>query len=632
MTSFLLYFLLSSSTHAIELVPPPETNYFSMSVWKERRVIIIPKEGLQMTSPALLSVDEIILRGPLVTNGFPLQIDTLRLTFEVDGKIIAFDKPANIGSTGPKGAGAILNDTVAGKGFLGEDGHTGGQGQDGHDDPGAIVVHAVETIGTPIIDGQGQQGGQGGQGGKGGRGGEGGQGTHGDVSCGGRDRQAGRGGQGGMGGKGGQGGNGGRAGRPVPVIFICGNAKSIQAKSIQTSPGLVGEKGNPGDPGDKGPGGKGGNGDSEKCGAFNSDPENVNPGPPGFDGPEQKETLGFGHQGPLGNPINRQSPMLKLFLDLQPNQPRPIIYSFDRLADKRVEMIRPWLHFHWARTFLILVYETMAELQSTETAVNYELTSADLFAQLLEQSSQERAQLLLELWEERFIEPLKKESGSDVSGFSSESLVAAQEVVKVLGMVAQKQPHTERLQLYLQSLISKTEEQFQGSLETALFLCLEYTQLLQSTDRRAVQLSPYYQVPVCDGQPDFRKKQNISLSIKLFQKWKQNSSDDFKDALKTVALMSPIEKNFQARPFWILDWLLPVAHAEEDLFDVIEVQPPLQSAEALTNSIPNKSWLAVGYGRLDGFSAPPKNLTLNKIGSELENLSRTLNVLKRGQK
>jgi hypothetical protein len=629
---FLIGSFLALQAQAVEFAAAPTKNYYSTASWKERRVLVIPAGETHLMGAAYISVDEVILQGQLVTDGFPLKIDTIRMTFGPLGKIVAFTQPAGNGPLGGTGPGGKLGAQKGGAGGDALDGDIGGPGQDGHQDPGAIVIHAVETIGTPIVDGTGQKGGQGGKGGPGGKGGQGGKGEDGNTNCWGNEWSAGRGGQGGKGGPGGKGGQGGKAGRPVPVIFVSGDLKQISTAQLTTTAGDKGSPGEPGDPGASGDGGEGGEGHRSSCGGWIfSWTVSVGKGQKGPLGPEQKENLGPGVSGDDALSINSENEDLKLFLDLAPQQPQPVLYSFDDLAEKRKDLITDWQAFHWARNFLLLTYETMAEAQSEKTLPDTDATENELLNQLLNNVDQDRASLLADLWESQFLNPIVKVEGEDPSSFTQNSKAAAEEVVKLLRLLSSNISIDAREQVrqLITSIQSKAESQFQGSLEGAMITCKQYISQLAKVDSRAINLSPYYRVPVCSGNPDFRKTSNISAAIQLFPEWQNTVPDALTSLVTTIAMWSQPQSTDGQFAQWIkasARWILPVAQATG--FESVEDEQEPFSTHAMAKSLSQRSWLVEERGRLQGFEAPAKNLTTNQIGKELRYISESLNVMR----
>src|SRR5579883_2870179 len=146
---YLVFILFVASLGFAKDYPkPPAIERPGGAFWGGYSRLIVPQSGLDLGalhSSLLLSVDEIILRGPLVTNGNGLQIETKHLVFEKGGKITAFNgKPAEDQTRKPPS----LNKSAARQGSTGANpGDRGGSGANG--DPGKDGLSGNPGMNTP---------------------------------------------------------------------------------------------------------------------------------------------------------------------------------------------------------------------------------------------------------------------------------------------------------------------------------------------------------------------------------------------------------------------------------------------------------------------------------------------------
>lgn len=618
---FVLLFL-STTCFGVELAPPPVRSYYDLALWSHRLILVIPEKTVfHMREDTQLTVDELVIEGTLVTNGFQLNVDTFKLTFGAQGKIQAFLAPAKQGGRGLKGPDGLTSTAVGGRGGNGEDGKRGGKGADGVQNPGAIVIHAVEVFGVPSIDAAGQQGGKGGRGGPGGTGGQGGKGKNAYSNCGGVRDHGGRGGGGGQGGRGGQGGVGGQGGRPVPVILITGIDLNNFSK-IVSGPGKPGGAGKHGDPGGPGPGGAGGEPASKSCGGFLlTYTVSADRGPGGAGGPEQAGNLGDGSEGQKALPIDSENEFLKLFDENK----SPLVYSMTDFNKQRLAVAQSWFFFHWSRSFYILFNETLSQVQETATPKTLDDSTADLLSSLLSSVNDERLRLLIYAWEEHFVKIIRKMKGEDDGGLKRNSLQAAEDILEFLkelhGDEANNRPKLSQL---LNSLKSKAETQFKTSLESAIYACRQYVEDIRAEKYTANRVSLYYTIPVCMGEPDFEVPGNFDKEIPLFEVRKPSLPSEWVSYVEEVALL-PKGRAKSRFDFPFHDWFFPKAFARN--FSVQPDESENHSMENLKRVVPQRKWLVEGQGVLKGYPALKTKLNINEIRTSLIRLGRSLEAL-----
>ncbi len=613
-----------SNAGAVELAPPPVKSFHGLAQWRDRVILTVPKSTVfHVRSDTHLRLDEIVIEGTIVTNGFSFIVDTYKLKFGEQGSIKAFNAPAPTGPTGIKGADGTTSASTGGRGGNGKNGKIGGNGVDGLQKPGAIVIHAVEIVGKPNIDGTGQDGGQGGEGGPGGRGGQGGKGKNAYSNCGGKREHGGHGGPGGQGGKGGKGGIGGRGGAPVPVILVAGYEQStFDSSGIHSGPGAKGEKGNAGEPGGKGAGGAGGEPMSKSC-AWGAYTVSADRGQKGPDGPEQTATLGDGSLGAEAPGLDNDNTFLKLFGEFTPTQ----TYSMREFNEQRLDVAQRWFHFHWARSYFILVNETLSQVHNSNTDFSLDLSTQELVDSILTSVNDDRIELLIFAWENHFIKNLKTMIGDDDGGLSQNSLQAANKVVAFLKEL-QKENSPEKKQALrelLDSIKGKVDVQFRTTLESSIFACKKYVSDLKDKKFTADQVSLYYTIPVCLGEPDFKLAENFDKEIPLFVNRPTSIPSDWLTFMQEIARLDhETSKQKWKRPS-ILNWIIPKAIART--FEVEADEQLVQKPEDLKKVVPSREWVVAGQGVLEGYPKIKNKLTMNEIRNQLVKLSQSLLAL-----
>lgn len=242
-----------------------ERGFFGQEVIEDK-VIIVKEQGLRLKTNALIRADKIIFKGPIITEGYKLELDVRDIVIESSDKemIIGFDDaapamtyiPEKILTIPPK-AGRVGRNGA--KGARGYKGMTGETGINGRQDSKEIIISFSSISGVLRINANGEKGGRGGKGGQGGQGGLGGDGANGwaKVSCG--DDKGEAGGNAGAGGDAGLGGDGGIGGVGGNQILVTVNTKLNDWKNIIFITSKHGEGGDGGDVGEYGAVGQPGN-------------------------------------------------------------------------------------------------------------------------------------------------------------------------------------------------------------------------------------------------------------------------------------------------------------------------------------------------------------------------------------
>jgi hypothetical protein len=590
---FTLLLTTATSCFGLEYSLPPEKNYFSIALWRNRQQLTIEQQGYELQQDTVLKIDELILKGPLYTNGHHLRIDALQITFSDQGAIRGYKASAPAGAPAPKGP-------------QGGSPPQAPSGVDGLQNPGAIVIYAARMVGDVVIDGTGQTGGRGGHGGDGGKGVDGSPGTRAAASCWsffGFGHSGTDGGVGGQGGAGGQGGIGGRGGAPIPIGISSGDA--IDKAQIQSKSGLPGDGGEPGRPGDPGSGGPGGGTDDIGCGWFwSAHAEGGNQGPPG---PIQTATLGFGPQG------------------LASKDPAEVIRTdLTELESARYAVADAGLEFHWARTFLFSVIDTIRQITARRdldgTFGVKEMTTGEnngeVLQALLDQNSSEWIRQLIDIWQTLFIEPMQTQKRlSSVALNDAEGI--AQHLVALLQVFTNHpKPAVADIQKTLDLVRSGLEAQFSSTLLTALEACKTFNLVKSHAPPSVLQLTNQYDVPLCNNEPDLKKMADIAKPIFLFRKIDPTIPDSMKPFYNSLAaIQTPKTPDFE--PF---QWLLPTAFAND-----FSVSPVENIDETPMGRVPPRNaWLIHGLGVWMGSPEIRRTSTPTEIREQLYDLQQAL--------
>ncbi|MBC7692500.1 MAG: hypothetical protein H7222_12115 [Methylotenera sp.] len=601
--------------------------------------IEVPEGGLELKEPTDIHVDELVLKGPLITNGFKLVIDVQNLVFENGGNIVAFKGPAEqgpLGKAGPDGEtgehGTNKSNNPHGhKGHTpGKPGETGGDAQTGKQDPGSITVIAANTSGQPVLDGTGQKGGKAGLGGKGGVGGRGGRGGQAETKCIGHNHSAGRGGQAGTGGTGGMGGRGGDGGKAVQISFVQGELSTTPQPILISRPGSGGEPGDAGVGGEPGEAGEGGGGDSSNCLGWTEEEDGGDTGPPGESGrPGTAGTLS-GKSGPhLDEKLQKSTPDHQLLIALE---------------TERSKTFQSWYRFHVSRTLYLLTQDSLRLVHQTEmTRAELQTLAEDdfEFATMLKATDANYAEQVINAWKNDFLDPLTsqlevarkdpKNYGPAVIRRLNEALTAGLDLQKLLS-----DPVNARQSL--QKLLGETQSRVADDLNQALLACSEYNTALkdQSTLLAGVffGMTGRYEMGPCNGSIDFADAANLFAEIKLSQKIDSKDTSAWLQGM--IQLAKPavprdqkIASALPLRPLRAVQALLtlPMAYAQEKPSSDPDVyffgKSPLSKAQVLT-AIPTRKRLTSGTGILTGYAVPAE-AQLNRASLSLH--LRALSIL-----
>jgi hypothetical protein len=616
----LLVFALgfSFAVAAFEYPIAPERDFFSGAEWRERDQLVVPPEGLELKKDTILKIDELLLQGPLYTNGHSLKIDALQITFEAGGKIAGYKGPAPQGPTRKTGATGKRSTAEGGTGGNGVTPEKADPGVDGVQQPLAIVIFAARMTGNVIIDGSGQEGGKGGTGGQGGKGGTGGHGHNASASCWGwligDGNDATTGGPGGRGAPGGKGGKGGRGGAPIPLVIVSGKAIA-ENSTILSKPGEPGKPGDAGKPGERGDGGPGGLGDSKGCGTWpvewSVSRDGAGPGP---QGPEQTETLGEGELGDTAPPVDMGIAPMPVYKDLVVSTGIARA-DLNALEAKRAQLVDAWVQFHWSRTFLFLVLDTLTEIQRQDanrhTIQFGEFTSGEgetssLLDGILSEADDERINALMEMWTANLVVPFQNQAAPKEQALIGAEEVAA-DVVKLLEAMVKEKASSAALVEKLERVRSAAYAQVRGTLDSAIDSCRIYLETKSAQLGILLDLTSQYGVPVCEGTPDFRLAENIDKQISLFHKTNIFVDDDL--------------TGFHKRTAMLFNW--SAAHAEG--FVVVPGNNTDAPGEDVQKRIPDRGiWQVPSLGVFMGFPAIKRAASPGDIGQELFYLQQNL--------
>lgn len=490
--------------------------------------LTIPQSGFVLDGPTDLSVDELIINGPVVTKGHRLRIDARKLVFGAEGKIIAFTEPAAKGADGREGASTLPAAPAEKIGRRGHTGHTpttevesGQRGQDGLKQPSEVLVFAAQTEGKVVVIGQGQQGGQGGTGGKGGKGGQGGEGGPSEAQCwpvG--DTPAGQGGTGGMGQRGGEGGPGANGGNGVDVTMLVG-----YQNPQGPFPHLVSEGGDGGLPGlggeggDGGDGGEGGRGSSAWCGLTTDEMDKGESGGQGAKGPKGYDSTVAGKKGAPGKLAHK---------------------SYGKLELARYQVFTAFFDFHVSRTLHFLFEKslglTLSQVESRKQIAELLASDSDIDpatdprVALLVESDAESSNEVIKVWKQYFIDPIDETlKGSPAGTYSKpqqarleNSLAHAKSIVALLESLkksSEAQAALPQLSAKLDELLLGGKSAFESDLNLALRSCNVFNKAKQAVKdeylAHILGATAHYELPPCSKSPDFSNPKNAFEPIVL---------------------------------------------------------------------------------------------------------------------
>lgn len=200
-----------------------------------------------------------------------------------------------------------------------------------------------------------------------------------------------------------------------------------------------------------------------------------------------------------------------------PSPPTQSPFSAAELANLRRQANRPdldsahdrvvqtWTKFYWSRYFLLLTMDSQLEVQSN--LANSE-RDGSLMSDLLAEVENERLLRLSKLWDTLRVGATPDISSEDVATFSAR-------MVRDLNSLAAGHDSSARILARLTSVRSHLEPEFQVILTDALNACAELINL-KAAKPVASTYSSLYTVPVCEGQPDFTKAENVDAGFELY--------------------------------------------------------------------------------------------------------------------
>jgi len=593
------------------------------------RIEIKEGETVYLASNTTIDVDVLSLSGTIVTLGNDLRIEARKLVFGPNGKIIAFDGPA-AGMAQAKQGGGGFNATPRKESEIGIDGMEGGKGGDGHNGEkgnfgaghpsstipilGRIKIFAGTIDGIASVNGTGQSGGTGQTGGIGGKGGTGGKGGRAEKKCIGDDKNPGRGGKGGKGGTGGIGGEGGDGGTAVQIVFMQAKRPDGVAFNITSAPGAGGAPGTPGSGGPGGEPGAQGEGDTDCIGRKKDD---------------STGNHGRGDSGVIpviaGNPGRSGQ-----YYDPKDPEKNLIEKSFNNLDSKRVEVFNAWHDFHWTRTLLFLTLDSLRITSTIERSRNS--TRSDPSANS-DQISKALAQRVSANWKEFFIAPLYQELKKNPGDTRHKLMQAYSSGIRISKAFDEAASGSrEEFSKIISTIMAGIEKEFGTKLDTAVSRCEFYNRNLRTGDAKALDafwgITSYFDIPVCNGDPDFLQIGNQEKDIRLVSANNARVSGmafgigDLGKRLEIIApqLDMPANTGLLER---FINGLMPSAWAASpDNISVIMVGNQAIPVKQLIDGIPNGQNVVTDRGVLEGFRAiTADTVTISNLGIHLRVLS-----------
>jgi hypothetical protein len=168
-------------------------------------------------------------------------------------------------------------------------------------------------------------------------------------------------------------------------------------------------------------------------------------------------------------------------------------------------VVQTWTKFYWSRYFLLLSLDSQLEVESI---LSNSERDGSLMSDLLVEVENERLLQLSKLWDTLRVGATPGISSMDVAAFSAE-------MVRDLKGLAGEQDSSARILASLKSVRSHLEPEFQVYLTDALNACGELMKL-KAAKPVASTYSSLYTVPVCEGQPDFTKAENVDAGFELY--------------------------------------------------------------------------------------------------------------------
>jgi len=258
-----------------------------------------------------------------------------------------------------------------------------------------------------------------------------------------------------------------------------------------------GAGGDPGNPGEGGPGGPGGNGDASTWGATYSQ------GSEGPKGPDGVGNLGVGQTGSIGRNLNMLS-----------------ILNLNEVFLNRSALIDKWSDFHRQRSFELYLEDSLRLILSTEKTRQEAAELRDKnFAAFMSEVDEVFLNDIINTWEQSFI----KELDSAIQEKPLERIVRlksqAVDFVNTLKTMKDSTQPEKTLHLTSQN-IEEASKNRKSALEAGIESCLNYNNtlkklLLSKAANEIFASLEFLQIPVCLGQPDLSRKENVFANIVL---------------------------------------------------------------------------------------------------------------------
>jgi hypothetical protein len=485
------------------------------ALFREPRKLVIPEgQTVALAEDTRLKLDRLEVHGTLYTNGHLFHAYIGKLIMGEKGLIKTYEKAApnseiKLEPPAPPAPASDQGKECTG-GHGGAPGDTGKKAEhdpatDGRKDPQPIILFAAEIQGALKIEAFGQDGGKGTQGGPGAQGGQGGRGGKADGgglfgmgSCG-----AGQGGKGGPGGAGGPGGPGGTGGPAPKVEVYLANNLSPDFDLSQTVVLREGAGGAGGDAGVPGKGGAGGGGGAGDGGWVVLGGGGENGGNKGAEGAEGPKTAIAGIQGNRGVVPTFEDRFLRLYSDLE---------------KLRHGVFAGWQEFHWRRHLLAHVEDSFRLVLSQARSRKRFADDLGKEPDLLKDAKAKNIARILKAWNEAFIAPLEEVlKTSATTDRIEKGLETAREIVRLLeGIQARAELGT--LQSQVDALLNGNEGVLQLNLkqvESLMSNCAIYNKARADEKYHDPFIHLYFQIPSCEGDPDFTKSDNFFKDIVL---------------------------------------------------------------------------------------------------------------------
>jgi hypothetical protein len=335
----------------------------------------------------------------------------------------------------------------------------------------------------------------------------------------------------------------------------------------------------------------------------------------GPQGPPQTATSGAGETGAPAPALNLTTKPLPTFKDLSIT-PGLVIGDLKTLEQARNQLVDTWSEFHWVRSFLLLTLDTLTEVQaeaSRPLSANEFLSHTNWLDEIVNNSAKERVEQLENLWQTVLITPLEQMDAQSISTYSLGGIEPlASDVLELLKKLDRKGTSKSQLKSLLNRIRAQIEAQLNGSLLAALDSCSNYQTLKSQTLDTVLNLTSTYAVPVCDGDPDFRRPENLDKPIQLFAK----------SPSKIPAALSGI--------YHRLAWLQLETKSWAEGFDVVSINNTPALAAAVQSRLPERNrWVTPGLGVFVGFPMPSRASSIAEVGQKLFYLQNNLIKIRR---